>query len=819
MAKSPIHKGKVLAAIKDEKDNIKDLNMTLKLHPLGQRPAVYNLRDLCFHNCEPNGKLVKPSRLKHVKKIYNFLSNSMKELSDSTIQQYFRCIRSYLCFCDQSNYCFMTKKGFLAFAGRGGELDRQLQLADNPKPYLFLYEDGESMGLSEASIAGYKSNINAVLNGIGFDTLALQIHLHVQVGTKKNVTVPYTKPEWDLMLRRLSYYFYSLSSQLIAFRELNPESAPPTCMDAIIDYVDGEPIEVRVGQDIKTPSYKGYADGSPFTQCMQAGYLLFSYYTSLNATSILELRHPLIERKVNDESKTTEYLKIKAYKGRSSREIYAMFASISEREHSEWSEESEGAGYVSVNVKKKGTVGVRDGMTFIKLLRDLSNAYGTDKYGYIFYVYGQQDSLFADYAPHAAEKLSQNLGLYRSKGSELADYFIHVFKLITTFRKIPQFSFGRKSDECFRVVKKGIRDISSLTRTTQGIKVAWAAMKCLVGSEVELKGIVMPLEYSKVDDLGFVHVSFHYDNGHEGCFKIESKHINFLKKLSSFALEKNKLVPNDDTSYKPPYLLPLGRKGRTYQWSKKECLISVPFLMTLGIRHGDFLLDCSARKIRATNSKLTYSDDDKGFAARQILQHSPETQDRNYPNGHPDENSKMLSQGLSILAKIVNDIDRDDAVEEVKNELEIEVLEYDRYIKRNMPANPNGISCNSRPDLFDIADYHYNARKFAEKNGFLKDGMELPCYQYDLCAYCKSAQLVNDAHQIYKLLSFIEMLYDSIDLYPEGANKINKKIYRFESLLNRIPENTLFDAQNILQKEGRYFMFKSEHSVRQYISF
>ncbi len=142
---------------------------------------------------------------------------------------------------------------------------------------------------------------------------------------------------------------------------------------------------------------------------MQAGYLLFAYYTSLNTISILELRHPLIESTVKEELKTTEYIKIEAYKGRSSSELRAMFTSNTESEHLEWSEESEAAGYVSAEMKNRGKGGVKDGLTFVKILRYFSNAYGTDKHGYIFYVYGQHGSLLADYAQHAAEKLSQYL--------------------------------------------------------------------------------------------------------------------------------------------------------------------------------------------------------------------------------------------------------------------------------------------------------------------------------------------------------------------------------------------------------------------------
>ncbi|PCS21311.1 hypothetical protein BTN49_3201 [Candidatus Enterovibrio escicola] len=54
-------------------------------------------------------------------------------------------------------------------------------------------------------------------------------------------------------------------------------------------------------------------------------------------------------------------------------------------------------------------------------------------------------------------------------------------------------------------------------------------MKFLVGTNVELKGILMPLKHSKVDDSGLVQVSFNYENGSEWCFKVKLKHEKFAE--------------------------------------------------------------------------------------------------------------------------------------------------------------------------------------------------------------------------------------------------------------------------------------------------
>ncbi|PCS21310.1 hypothetical protein BTN49_3200 [Candidatus Enterovibrio escicola] len=44
------------------------------------------------------------------------------------------------------------------------------------------------------------------------------------------------------------------------------------------------------------------------------------------------------------------------------------------------------------------------------------------------------------------------------------------------------------------------------------------------------------------------------------------------------------------------------------------------------------------------------------------------------------------------------------------------------------------------------------------------------------------------------------MLYDSVDLHPDGDSNINKKIARVESYLIQILEKIRFEAQNTLQE-------------------
>ena len=176
-----------------------------------------------------------------------------------------------------------------------------------------------------------------------------------------------------------------------------------------------------------------------------------------------------------------------------------------------------------------------------------------------------------------------------------------------------------------------------------------------------------------------------------------------------------------------------------------------------------------------------------------------------------------MSQGMMGLVYIAQGKSRSEAIESVKKELEIPVLEYDVWKQRNAPTNPNGISCGGEIDLLSEKDWHYAARKFAEKKGIIEEGQDITCYQYDLCVFCKSAKLVDDPYAIYKLLSFLDALSEAIDQYPERASVIQLKINRFQANLDGLPLETVEQAEDLLEEKGRYPLFDSLSSITQFL--
>ncbi|MCZ6404781.1 hypothetical protein O4N82_24090, partial [Vibrio parahaemolyticus] len=239
-------------------------------------------------------------------------------------------------------------------------------------------------------------------------------------------------------------------------------------------------------------------------------------------------------------------------------------------------------------------------------------------------------------------------------------------------------------------------------------------------TDVSLRNALIPLHYAKKDANGEITVSFKYVDGSEGEFTVTAKHLPFIQLVEFHAATRNPLpkerslggIGRRSNATKPPFLLPLGTKSMTYQWQEGEVPISESMLSYCGIGYGDYFLNINSRRIRVTHSDLEYKPEERGMTAQKILQHSIDTADKKYRNGLPVQNNKQVSQGLMALSRIAEGETRNEAIESVKAELKIPVLEYEVWKKRNQPTNPNGISCDGKIDLNSEKEWHYAARKF-----------------------------------------------------------------------------------------------------------
>lgn len=809
MAKSPLAGlVKIKAKTTTNSPDIINFNFKVSLHYPGRpRPIYFDIKDFCYLGCMPENPLIKPCRMGVVKNIHSWVSREFKNKSShATIISGLRALKRYFCFCDKRGLQPLHKEGYLAFAGNDGELWRQVGIAIEPKPFKFMYENKEEMGLSEGSASILKANLDKMLLEIGFDTSKWDGILQKFSEGTRSYTLPYTSSEWELLFRRVQRYFFSLATALIEYRSDNPGLPPPQIIENIeMDVIDKAPWCITVGE--AQQRHHG-GECSAFNQCMSAAYVLFCYYTAFNDSVIQEVRHPL--RKLTDkkDGRTLKTVSVKVYKGRSSKEVGALFSDLDESQHPEANKKT--VGYIVGEVEKK------NGIVFIETLEVLSKAYSSDTHGRLIYSLGVDGGKKNKDIVEGIEYLTENLRLVSEGRQVLVDHFVGMYREVVECKRSVKYSVIRSNSGFneMRVTRLPVQN--SLRNQTP---LAYAAISCL--TDVELNNVILPIGYSEMDEEGNVTISLSYIDGDEDSIVVEAKYLDFFRLLERQAEQFNPKAKvrtkySGGSSTRPPFLLPLGSRNATYQWGTRPP-ITRTILQNLGVHTGEYYLSINSRKIRATNSDLEYRSEEKGATARQILQNSINTFQRKYVNGHPTENNRMLSQGLMGLSNIANGMTKEEAVNAVKNTLKIPVLAFDKWKAKRMPTNPNGIACDGKVDLVEGKNEHAVARKFALREGFMGESNDITCYQYDLCVFCNKAQLVDDPHAIYKLLSFLDALRDAIDLYPSRSEVIQKKIERFELHLEDISYQTIEESRRLLDENGRYFLFKSSNDVAQYL--
>lgn len=130
-------------------------------------------------------------------------------------------------------------------------------------------------------------------------------------------------------------------------------------------------------------------------------------------------------------------------------------------------------------------------------------------------------------------------------------------------------------------------------------------------------------------------------------------------------------------------------------------------------------------------------------------------------------------------------------------------MTFDEVKKSKLHINQNGIACRGIPDIDREmgGDHHRSAAKAAEKLG-LGDAGKVPCYQFDQCARCKSAKMVDDVNQVYKLISFITVLEERINLRPDDESLLDTAVYFRLLVEENISDDVLNEAHQKLYFDG-----------------
>ena len=697
----------------------------------------------------------------------------------------------YCRHCEEMNVDPFTERGFLNYVGKNGELQKRMMSASKPLPFTYLYSQGDPIGIRENSAAIAKVNITSILKRAEVNVEEWMRDVPAFCSSTQS-TRSYSQKEYSTLLRRLHLLFFSISSQLIEAKEQGKELE---AIEAVFDELDEGRVET-LGLNNTKPKCGELNTTSPFNVAIAAAYYLFCHYTNLNTSSVLSVCHPIQEKEHKKANRATKYVSVTAWKGRANKTVQSVFAET----EASGTDDTVQEGEIPLEIEK------RDGLTFIRALTRLSrvfNPHFNDEHAPLFYALNFEGKL----APLTTHHLSMFLGLlscYIDNRAVHASYLISQFYKVVDEKTLETVSVTKAE----RTVRKEVINLVPNTIKKWAIPAAYAALRSL--TDIPLKNIFMPLSYSNVDVRGYVTVSFSYRNGSSGYFAIEERFVSFLQRLEAYSLiynhiEKSRFHPNHIPT---PYLLPLGGIGNGYQWDGLELPIA-HYLRKIGIYSGDYLLDVSSQRIRATGSNNHFDPQSNGLSvATSLLEHSLNTLHDHYIEGNVTQNQVIASQAIEALYEYNHSGSIEVAKERVKLNRSIEVLEYDEWKALRLPTNPNGFFCDGEPD--GTAKFEHRASQKRAQKMFGKSS-KLTCFQYDECINCQSAKLVNDVNNAYKLLSFIELLEDSVDLLPERQQELSG---RADSLMVLAESNlsleVLEQAESKLINEGRYPLHNQE---------
>ncbi|TOF29582.1 hypothetical protein CGJ25_18170 [Vibrio parahaemolyticus] len=315
-----------------------------------------------------------------------------------------------------------------------------------------------------------------------------------------------------------------------------------------------------------------------------------------------------------------------------------------------------------------------------------------------------------------------------------------------------------------------------------------------------LKGALLPLRYSDKDKDGNIQVSYLYDNGEQGSFNIPVTELSLVKDIEAWAKKRADKAPKNHTRY----LFRYGNiKIHPKQWEGVNP-ISSNQVKRWSIEANDYFITLQASRFRQTTSIQEYEDGHLSHL-KNLLQNTLATLERNYANGNPETNKKIIYQAIKVLERISSGISLEVAKVEVAKELGIKMLTHDEWLQKKTPTNPNGVMCNGK----QVLKYGKSTQRATNK----AIGRELPCSEFDICYKCNSARAVDEPNAIYKLISFIDVLKEALDRFPEAKYKVIEKIDAYEYTLEGATTEVYEEAMNRFNKYGRHPRVTSDHAL------
>ncbi|EAR54787.1 hypothetical protein SKA34_20927 [Photobacterium sp. SKA34] len=776
MAKSKIARQSNAVKRVRNSQNVVPLNLTIPYKEVkSNQPKSFDVSHLLHLECDKKKQKIS-SRTEFIrrfcKKANQYVSNGN---SAATVKVAYDSLRSYIAFCDAVDVDPFTESGYLKFAGNDGELRHRIKMY-HPSKRLWEYNHGDEIGIKEASAGNQLSAFRSALDWCALPVADWARH-HRGFTGQSTPFVGYSEPEEKLLVARLSNVFYALATQLIAAKE-NNTPLPATLPIVIALGEHEEVVQIPTSLDIKAGGSK--KDGTAvnhaaaFNLTMGAAYHLMCFFTSLNDSNVRSISHP-VKVHIEERDKTLETVRVSSYKPRANKEVDALL------------------------LGETFDVDKRDGVKFIKLLERLSKLYGNTKDG---------DPLL--FTLNNAANVSDSFNL-----REINKKLVNQLHLLSPNRagNLPWFKtlfYGYRNQQAITlkktvnhlgrtVVHKKVEAIAKTGAVQGATNSAYCILSCY--TDLPLKNILLPLTYSEKDSDGYITVSFNYRNGLHGCFNVPASDLALIKDIEHYANENADKHPKKYERL----LLTRSSRGVPHDWEGISP-ISGQLMGTWSVEPNHYYLSLQSSRWREMTSNQVYADG--GIqAAQSLLGNTLETLDRNYLNGDPRLNNVITSQGIEVLQNINDETNVEQAKAIVAKRRGIPILSHDEAKKmreESIKTNPNGLVCNGQ----QVIDGKNTQRA---TNHAL--GLNLPCTEFDMCHKCQSAKAVNETEAIYKLISLIDALKDTLNMYPDAKSEAHEKIEQFELTLDGASDTVFEEAMSKFNTQGRHPRVSIDHAI------
>lgn len=697
--------------------------------------------------------------------------------SAQTVRANYESLQALIIFCDALNVNPFSETGYLKYAGNDGELRHRIKMY-NPSKKLWEMHHGTAVGIKESTACHMASVLRRSLSwcGLPADSYARQ---HRGFSGERLPHKGYSSEEEEVLVTRLSTLFFTLAPQLIGAKK--EKIALPDVLPVVID-LGGHKEIIPIQTSLKTQTNgNSKADistkhSAAFNIAMGAAYHLMCFFTSLNDSDVKGITHPITIH-FDERDKSLQVVKVSSSKARANKMVDSVLTNQ------------------SFDLNK------RNGVKFIKTLEGLSKAYGAVEKGtellYTLTNQGQKGSSFdlSELNKHLVVKLN----LLSPTRSSCIPWFKELFY---SYRNQHIIELKKDINRLGRTfVSKVTRPCAKRTATLGATNTAYCILSCY--TDLPLKGILLPLTYSEKDADGNIDVSFKYRNGDSHHFSIPATDKKLVQDIEQFATE---LADKQDSKNYERLLFKRGNsKSPPKDWDGASP-ISTSLMKTLSVETNQYYISLQSSRWREMTSNQMYSDSGRG-GVQSITQNLLQVIDKHYANGDPKFNKVIISQAIQVMEHLEEDLEQ--AKVKVAARLGITMLAHDEWKKKQeeerSKTNPNGIYCNGQQSIAGGKNTQ------SKTNNGMK--LQLPCTEYDMCHKCQSAKAVDETQSIYKLISFIDVLKEALDLYPHAQEEVHERIAAFEFTLEGASKDVYDGAMSLFNKNGRHPRVSMGHAI------